>query len=32
MDFIQKHNVEADRAVHSFYLGENEYADMVSVT
>ena len=30
LDFIQKHNLEAYRGVHSFYLGVNEYADMVS--
>ena len=30
LDFVQKHNLEADRGVHSFYVGVNEYADMVS--
>jgi cathepsin L len=26
--YIQKHNMEADRGKHSFWLGENPYADM----
>ena len=28
LDFIQKHNIEADRGIHSFWVGVNEYADM----
>lgn len=28
LDYIQKHNLEADRGVHTFWLGVNEYADM----
>ncbi|XP_076438778.1 cathepsin L-like [Babylonia areolata] len=31
LDFIQKHNLEADLGVHSYHVGINEYADMVSV-
>ncbi|KAL3886447.1 hypothetical protein ACJMK2_026435 [Sinanodonta woodiana] len=26
--YIQKHNIEADRGVHTYWLGENHYADM----
>jgi cathepsin L len=26
---IEKHNLEADRGVHTFWLGMNEYGDMV---
>ena len=32
LDFIQRHNLEADRGIHSYYVGVNEYADMVSFT
>nr|KAG5707245.1 hypothetical protein BaRGS_000019 [Batillaria attramentaria] len=28
LDVIQKHNLEADRGVHTYYLGTNEFADM----
>lgn len=28
LDYIQRHNLEADRGVHSYFLGVNEYADM----
>jgi len=28
LDLIQKHNLEADRGVHTYFLGVNEYADM----
>ena len=30
LNFIQKHNLEADRGIHTFFVGVNEYADMVS--
>lgn len=29
--YIRKHNLEADRGVHTFWLGMNEYGDMVSI-
>lgn len=28
--YIQQHNLEADRGLHTYVLGENEYCDMVS--
>merc|ERR1711963_983421 len=28
LDFIQRHNLEADRGLHTFWTGVNEYADM----
>merc|ERR1711894_723336 len=28
LGYIQKHNLEADRGVHTFWLGMNEYGDM----
>ncbi|KAL8615245.1 hypothetical protein ACOMHN_050286 [Nucella lapillus] len=28
LDYIQKHNLEADLGVHSYFLGVNEFADM----
>jgi len=28
LDYIQRHNLEADRGVHSFWVGVNEYADI----
>lgn len=28
--YIQQHNLEADRGLHSYILGENEYADMTN--
>jgi len=28
--YIQTHNLEADRGLHTFWLGENEYADMTN--
>ncbi|KAJ8311347.1 hypothetical protein KUTeg_010702 [Tegillarca granosa] len=30
VNYIQKHNLEADRGVHTFWLGMNEYGDMTS--
>lgn len=30
MDYIEKHNLAADRGDYSFWLGMNEYGDMVS--
>ncbi|PVD36391.1 hypothetical protein C0Q70_03373 [Pomacea canaliculata] len=30
LDFIQKHNLEADRGLHTFRVGVNEYADMTN--
>ena len=30
IDYIQQHNRRADRGEHGFWLGTNEYADMVS--
>ncbi|XP_046576336.1 procathepsin L-like [Haliotis rubra] len=30
LQFIQQHNLEADRGLHSYRLGVNEYADMTS--
>jgi len=30
VDYIQKHNLEADRGVHTYWLGMNEYGDMTS--
>ena len=29
MRLVQQHNLEADRGVHTYRLGMNEYADMV---
>ena len=29
LKYIQNHNLEADRGVHTFWLGMNEYGDMV---
>ena len=31
MRLIQKHNLEADRGVHTYTLGINKYADMVGI-
>jgi cathepsin L len=31
LDYIQQHNLEADRGTHTFWVGVNEYADMVSI-
>ncbi|WAR29891.1 CATL1-like protein, partial [Mya arenaria] len=28
LDYVQSHNLEADRGMHTFWLGMNEYADM----
>lgn len=30
LDYIEKHNLAADRGDYSFWLGMNEYGDMVS--
>ncbi|KAL3886605.1 hypothetical protein ACJMK2_026589 [Sinanodonta woodiana] len=30
LNYVQQHNIEADRGAHSFWLGMNEYADMTS--
>merc|ERR1711962_1120289 len=30
LDMIRAHNIQADHGQHSFYLGENEFADMTS--
>ncbi|KAK3598000.1 hypothetical protein CHS0354_042353 [Potamilus streckersoni] len=30
LKYVQQHNIEADRGVHTFWLGMNEYADMTS--
>ena len=30
VNYIQKHNLAADRGEHTYWLGQNEYADMVS--
>lgn len=29
VNYIQKHNLAADRGEHTYWLGQNEYADMV---
>ena len=29
LDFIEKHNLAADRGEHTFWVGMNEYGDMV---
>ena len=32
VNYIQKHNLAADRGEHTYWLGQNEYADMVSMS
>lgn len=29
LQYVQTHNLQADRGVHTFWLGMNEYSDMV---
>jgi len=30
LEYVRTHNLQADRGVHTYWLGMNEYADMVS--